>query len=83
MSDHDEQPVEPDEDDGFIFDIASGYSAKLAGRHLGNFAERADAEQAIREDAGGNFWPDVWFVSDHGNALLLDFDWQASTDLPG
>lgn len=46
----------------------------VEGRHIGEFNTREEAETAIRKHAG-EFRPDVWIVSDHGNTSLADFQW--------
>jgi hypothetical protein len=65
----------PAEDDYTIEDDARG------GYWVGGVGERYDtreeAEQAIRDDAGGNYRPNVWRIPDHGNAeIIKDFDWR-------
>jgi hypothetical protein len=40
----------------------------IGGRFLGQFAEQDDAEEFIRDRMNKQkFWPNVWWVSDHGN----------------
>jgi len=43
----------------------------VEGAHVGEFAEHEDAEDAIREHrtrTSPDFFPEVWFVDDHGGA---------------
>lgn len=67
----------PAPEDYIISDARGGrYSVgQCEGRHVGEYRSRDAAEDAIREHAGGSFFPDVWVVSDHGNAVRLAFDW--------
>lgn len=44
----------------------------VEGKHLGTFDEQDEAEQFIRQQMERDqFWPGVWFVSDHGNAHAI------------
>lgn len=44
-------------------------SVSYAGKHLGIFPGDDAAEEALAAAmAEGNYWPDVWTISDHGNA---------------
>jgi hypothetical protein len=60
--------IEPDyETDGFILDEPrGGYGASLEQKFLGNFQSAEDAAKAIRQAAGPNYFPSLWFVDDHG-----------------
>lgn len=61
------------EDDGFIQDnTRGGYDASVEGKFIGNFDDVDVAFQAIRDNAGPNFFPDVWFVDDHGGIERFD-----------
>ena len=70
MSEDDEFDI-PCEDDCFITpcgSLGSKYGVSIGGKFLGEFVEMDDAEKAIREQMEQDqFWPSVWFVSDHGN----------------
>lgn len=73
MSDADD--IQPSEDDGFIEDLTrGGYGASVDGKFIGNFDDIDDAVAAIRKEAGPNFFPSIWFVSDHGNVSLMKND---------
>lgn len=66
------EPSEPSEEDYVIFDsgpLGSRTSVRVVGgRILGEFRDHDDAEEAIRRDMeSGEFYPDVWTLSDHGN----------------
>ena len=71
------EPSEPDEDDYTISDArGGGYSVAQSGKWLGDFRERDEAEEFIRSHGNGShFWPNVWVISDHGNAHLIEFAW--------
>jgi hypothetical protein len=77
----------PDDDDAFITDTPRGYSVSFAGKFVGEYAERDDAERAVSEAMhAGNFWPNVWLVNDHGNVDLVTIEqpkrcgaWKAET----
>jgi hypothetical protein len=68
-------PHEPDEEDATL--QPSGYlgsltTATLCGKVLGEYAEEGAAELAIAVAMRqSGFWPDVWTISDHGNALCI------------
>ena len=67
--------TEPSEDDGFIEDrVRGGYDASVGGKYIGNFDDRDDAEEAIRDAAGPNFFPNIWFIDDHGGVELITGD---------
>lgn len=76
--DDDEDDYTPDEEDGFIFGNAE---ASFAHKYLGSFEDEEAARQAVR-DAGNasNFWPNVWWVSDHGNQHLIRDFWSPKED---
>lgn len=81
-STYDLEPLEdePGEDDAYISPsghLGARTSASFAGRHLGEFADDASALEAIRaamRESG--YYPDVWSISDHGNAhrVTLEID---------
>lgn len=58
-----------------------GVAGHCEGRHLGTFKgddQEREASNAIRKDAeASQVWPNVWRISDHGNAALLrDWSWE-------
>ena len=68
----------PGEEDATIMPtgpLGAWYAVGLGGRFLG---EARDLEQALgmlREAMDADqVWPDVWFISDHGNPQRLDLD---------
>jgi hypothetical protein len=64
---------EPDyEADGFVVDEPrGGYGASLEQKWLGNYDSYDDAIKAIRRAAGGNYFPSLWFVDDHGGTQAI------------
>ncbi len=68
---------EPAEED-YIVTPGGPLGGKLAvivvgGKFIGLFGEDDDAYNAIRADMeASQFWPNVWFISDHGNASIID-----------
>jgi len=64
---------EPDyEADGFVVDEPrGGYGASLEQKWLGNYDSYDDAIKAIRRAAGGNYFPSLWFVDDHGGTRAI------------
>lgn len=66
-----ELAIEPSEDDIYITpsgQLGSKLSVSAGGKFLGEYTEHADAEAAIKSWMEKNqFWPSIWFVSDHGN----------------
>lgn len=44
-------------------------------RCLGEFTETEDALNFVKEHMEEQqFWPNIWWVSDHGNSWLIDTD---------
>jgi hypothetical protein len=66
-----EMQDEPDEEDVFIQphgQLGSEYSVGTQHEHIGVFPEMEQAERAIKDWMEmKKYWPNVWFVSDHGN----------------
>jgi hypothetical protein len=66
----------PGEEDGAITPagpLGIQYAAALGGRFLG-YATHLDQATAILQAAmaADRFWPDAWFIGDHGNPHRLD-----------
>ncbi|MFP4047898.1 MAG: hypothetical protein ACLFT4_09115 [Bacteroidales bacterium] len=57
---------------------SNGFKLSVAehnGKFIGEFIEDDEAEYAIIQFMNKNdYWPDVWFVSDHGNVSPYKFD---------
>lgn len=52
--------------------IHGGYSLSREGKHIADFREYDDVLAFIVEDMERQrFWPNVFFVNDHGNVDLL------------
>jgi hypothetical protein len=70
----DQIPYEPEPEDYTIADnTRGGYNVGIVeGKFLGNFKTYSEAQIAVVEDMKANqFWPNVWTISDHGNAELV------------
>jgi hypothetical protein len=69
-------PSEPEEEDwGIESFVRGGYNVGQfgGGQHLGEFDSVEEGLAAIREEMDrSGFFPNVWFVSDHGNAWIID-----------
>jgi len=65
---------EPEDNDCFIQDnTMGGYDVSCDGNFIGNYNEMDDALNAVKEwKTNNNFFPNTWFVSDHGNVSLID-----------
>ena len=74
----------PSADDYVMTDARGGGVAvsQAEGRYLDTLDTRDEAEDFIRaEGKRHKFTPDVWFMSDHGNAhLVRGFDWDATKE---
>lgn len=64
---------EPDEEDCFVESNGFKLSVSCGGKFIGEFTEDEDAYKAVRDWKKKNNWtPNTWFVSDHGNVMLVD-----------
>jgi hypothetical protein len=82
----DEEPEDEDEDDvfsdeemqeGFVISDArrGGYDVGHEHKHVGHYADMDEALEAIEaEMKRENFYPNIYYVNDHGNVDLLDMD---------
>lgn len=68
------QESEPDsKNDGFIQDrTEGGYGASLGHKYVGTYYDYEEALEAIKQDAGPNYLPNVWFIDDHGGSRLVE-----------
>ncbi len=65
-----EEPTEPEEDDITTSDHRKFYQS---GKLVLTVDEDDDHVQALKEFMDKEkFWPNCWFISDHGNAHLMD-----------
>jgi hypothetical protein len=70
----DRDAFEPGPEDYTITDRPrGGYDVAIVeGKFLGNFKTYSEAQLAVRADMDASqFWPNVWTISDHGNAELV------------
>lgn len=52
-----------------------GTTATWSGKSLGSFTEFDDALDALRERAEGEgYWPNLYYINDHGNVALLNWE---------
>ena len=68
-------PTEPEDEDITIADISrGGYDVGVVnGKFIGHFSDYDEALEAIKEyQKGSNFYPNIWNISDHGNAMLIN-----------
>jgi hypothetical protein len=69
----------PGEEDGTITPagpLGSQYAVALAGSFLGYASDMGQATAMLQEAMDADrYWPDAWFISDHGNPLRLNL-WQ-------
>jgi hypothetical protein len=69
---------QPDPEDAYLRPsgpLGALTSASLAGAFLGEFDTTQQAEQAIRGEMDRTgFWPNVWWVDDHGGLTLWPLD---------
>jgi hypothetical protein len=70
--DPEEDDYSPDEDDAYIVDRPrGGYDVSFAGKFLDNVSDYDDAVALIkRESRRQKFWPNLWFIDDHGGHRL-------------
>lgn len=68
-----EEPTEPEEDDCVISSNGNKYSVSCGSKFLGDFIEWDDAmNKVITWQDSNKFYPNIWFISDHGNASIID-----------
>ena len=67
-----EEDEQPDEDDAIFTPsghLGSKISLSAGGKHIGEFNSNDEAEKALVEWINHHKWfPNIWEVSDHGNA---------------
>lgn len=69
-----DEPISPEPDDCFIECTGSKYNVSCGGQFQGEFVEMDDALDCYKEWQKGspNYFPTLWFVSDHGNMWPID-----------
>jgi len=69
---------EPQEDDAFLSSsgqLGGRTSVSVDGKFLGEFNSDEEAVEALKEWMEKNqYWPGVWYVSDHGNINPFTLD---------
>lgn len=70
-----EQDEQPDEEDCYISSNGFKYSVSCGSKFIDNFEEINDAINAIKTwQTENNYYPNTWFVSDHGNIELMNIN---------
>lgn len=65
----------PEEGDCFIESTGSKYNISCDSKHIGEFIEMEDVLNRIKQwKKENNFYPNTWFISDHGNINLINDD---------
>ena len=70
-----DQETEPDfRKDAFIQNVISGgYDVSVSGKHIGHYDEYNKAVSGLNlELKRRNYFPTIWFVTDHGNYWAID-----------
>lgn len=71
----DDQMSPDNENDAFLFNNGWQVTVRFAGEPLGTFTSENEAlnalSQAMDEDG---FYPNIWYVSDHGNLWPIDIN---------
>jgi hypothetical protein len=71
----DDEKAEPADDDCFISSNGWIYNVSCGGEFLSEIDEMEDALKLVRTwQEEHKFYPNVWFISDHGNMSLIDLD---------
>ncbi len=79
FTDNVEQEDSPDyENDAFIQDVVSGgYDVGISGKHLGHYDDMGVALDNLENEFNrSNYFPTIWFVSDHGNTYPINLQGQ-------
>ena len=74
-NDNEESATEPEDDDCFISSNGNILSVSCGGKFIGKFVEDDEAFNAVKQwKLKNNYYPNTWYVSDHGNMSLVDDD---------
>ncbi len=79
FTDNVEQEDSPDYDnDAFVQDVVSGgYDVSISGKHLGHYEDMDIALDNLENEFNrSNYFPTIWFVSDHGNTYPINLQGQ-------
>lgn len=69
------EQLEPEEDDCIISSNGFKYSVSCFGKFAGEFTEMDQALGTIKAQMEKHkFYPNIWFVNDHGNQSLIDIE---------
>jgi hypothetical protein len=75
IDDFDDEPNEPEEGDLVTEDHVNFYQD---GKRVLRVRDGDDWQDAVRQHMEADrFWPDVWWISDHGNPHLLNISQEA------
>ena len=75
---------EPQDDDCYIESNGFKYSVSCNGKFVKEFQEMDDALAAVKAWKQANNWfPNTWFVSDHGNMNLIDDNGNMLNEMTG
>jgi len=78
MEQYDDDEDEPQKDDAFLTPsgpLGGRTSVSVDGKFLGEFNGDEEAVEALKEWMEKNqYWPGVWYVSDHGNINPFTLD---------
>lgn len=71
---HGQEEPTPEDEDSYIQDVPmKGYSVSCGGKFLSSFSDFNDALTAVNAwQKKNNYYPNIWMVSDHGNAVCID-----------
>jgi len=70
-----EERPRPQDDDCFVSSNGFKLSASCGDKYIGEFTEDEAAWEAVRNwKKENNYYPNTWFISDHGNESLVDDD---------
>jgi hypothetical protein len=68
-----DETMQPQDDDCFIESNGFKLSVSCGGKFVGEFVEDDDAYKAVKAwKVKNNWYPQTWFVSDHGNMSPVD-----------
>jgi hypothetical protein len=75
IDDFDDEPTEPEEGDIVTEDHVNFYQD---GKRVLRVRDGDDWQDAVRQYMEADrFWPNVWWISDHGNPYLLSIPQEA------
>lgn len=63
--------------------LLSRTSVSQYGKHKGEFPTTDEALEWVKADMErSQFWPSIWWISDHGNGWMIDTDGKEIPDTP-